>query len=358
MDNDKTIKEFKKSLLLEGYNRFPGMVYSAGVRIDQLSESQLYFQKEILNRYKNNFIDEETRTTNESDFDYAIFCINEEINIRKSALNSVKWDYIAAPYFTVQEINSLLEDGSMISDRHHLVQDGEIVNSTNYGQKIKKLEDELRNTNDPDEIASIKQTLISLGWNPEVEYSTENAIKAKNRIERIYTKEMNEYCTFIDLHDDIKSCTNIVFNENYEEYPYKAIYISIYENGNVRIDDKPIIHEEFKNTPEMYRIFLDESIGSEVIKYKELFEESHIESDVLFSLPMNYNCYTIVKHICEAYNLIERPIIARVFDSSSGIDPDLNIIESFTKFCARNNNDTFDIACDSWKIFTSANVIR
>ena len=41
-------------------------------------------------------------------------------------------------------------------------------------------------TDDPEEIDNIKQALVDLGWNPEVDYNTENQIKAKKRIESIY----------------------------------------------------------------------------------------------------------------------------------------------------------------------------
>ena len=57
-----------------------------------------------------------------------------------------------------------------------------------YKEEIERLFNDLYNANDPDEIDSIKQTILSLGWNPEVDFNLDNIHEATKRIESIMTK--------------------------------------------------------------------------------------------------------------------------------------------------------------------------
>ena len=186
-------------------------------------------------------------------------------SIRKE--NTFKWPYSVAPYFTPEEVAQFK---------------GYYSESTrSYGDKgisydIKTLEDELRKTEDPEEIGrikseidalaaysgeaqdfyeatatqfeprswnkkildlttklsmtedseqidQIKQSLINLGWNPEIDYTTENQIKAKKRIESIYQERYKNILS-LDL-------TSLVEASNMNEEV-------IYESHNDKI--KPI----------------------------------------------------------------------------------------------------------------------
>jgi hypothetical protein len=48
---------------------------------------------------------------------------------------------------------------------------------------------------DPEQIDYIKQSLVDLGWNPEIDYTVENQIKAKKRIESIYQERYKDILT-------------------------------------------------------------------------------------------------------------------------------------------------------------------
>lgn len=197
------------------------------------------------------------------------FYTERAINIIKESIikeNTFTWPYSIAPYFTPEEIS---EFAGYYSEASRCFDNKSIFHN------IETLEDELRNTEDPNEIAaikaeldalgsysgeaeevyneatatqfeprswnkkvttlitqlrteenpeqidSIKQALIDLGWNPEIDYTTENQIKAKKRIESIYqerynnifsldltslveTADINDEITNEDTNDDIK----------------------------------------------------------------------------------------------------------------------------------------------------------
>lgn len=55
-----------------------------------------------------------------------------------------------------------------------------------WNKKVTTLITKLKMEEDPEQIDQIKQSLVDLGWNPEVDYTVENQIKAKKRIESIY----------------------------------------------------------------------------------------------------------------------------------------------------------------------------
>lgn len=67
-----------------------------------------------------------------------------------------------------------------------------------WNKKIVDLTTQLKMSEDPDEIDRIKQNLVDLGWNPEVDYTTENQIRAKKRIESIYQEKYKNIFT-LDL---------------------------------------------------------------------------------------------------------------------------------------------------------------
>lgn len=121
-----------------------------------------------------------------------------------------KWPYLTAPYFTIPEIIKLnnyyyeqpIQDISLISDLFLETHPGEIKSHSlrsDWGawhNKVVELMDELKNTDDPDEIARIKQELVNNGWNPEVDYCEANIEKARKRIERIMTEHMNNPASY------------------------------------------------------------------------------------------------------------------------------------------------------------------
>ena len=103
MNIDETIEKFRESTFLEGYNINPGFLYASAVRASELSDGQLAFQKEFLDRYTQ-INTSPLKETELLDLDYARFVVEEEISVRNDILNKFHWPYINAPYFTISEI--------------------------------------------------------------------------------------------------------------------------------------------------------------------------------------------------------------------------------------------------------------
>jgi hypothetical protein len=118
------------------------------------------------------------------------------------SVSKYKFPGMYCPYFTPNEVASytgyysdhideecvsLYEEAININTHHtpdHAFQ-------KSWNSKVGELHDKLKNTEDQDEIDQIKQDMISLGWNPEIEYNTENQIMAKKRFENIMNEMYN-----------------------------------------------------------------------------------------------------------------------------------------------------------------------
>ena len=186
--------------------------------------------------------------------------------------NTFKWPYSIAPYFTPEE--------SAQFKGYYSEASAAFANKSIY-HNIETLENELRNTIDPDEIAAIKaeldalgsysgeaeeiyseatgtqfepiswhkkvtmlmtqlkmeedplridqikQSLVDLGWNPEVDYTIENQIKAKKRIESIYQEKYKNIFT-LDLTSIVESLNTDeeVISESFDDH-IKPIHVVI-----------------------------------------------------------------------------------------------------------------------------------
>lgn len=100
-----------------------------------------------------------------------------------------------------------------------------------WSSKVDDLMDRLRSTEDPEKIGAIKQELISLGWNPEVDFTVENRIRAKKRIESIY-QERFKNILILDLTSLIESYSeDDVINESNKSNSIHPIHV-ILVKGN------------------------------------------------------------------------------------------------------------------------------
>lgn len=343
---EKTMKGFKESTFLEGGHSFPGFNYASGVRMSELTNAQLAFQKHFLEQYTN--INREPLTETEiRDIERSKFMVYEELKLRSNKINKVHWPYIESPYFTLSEINSLSEEGRLIDKRHN-ISHGEIIpNAKNYLQKIQDLELKLKSTEDPDEISEIKRIMIGLGWNPEVDCTQENMSLAKERLEKIYTAEMNDFCTFIDNTDFIDKTTSTTVSENNIDKDFAPLFISIYENGTIKLYNSPVIDDSI-GLADIYCIYLNKSIAEHVLSVKEMFEDDG--DNAIFVMPSNYACYSVVKNIHEAYGFENRAIITKwhdVWNVDDNLDKIKNVCESFSQ-----SSDTTD-----YNLYMSATVL-
>lgn len=105
-----------------------------------------------------------------------------------------------------------------------------------WNKKIVTLMTQLRTTEDPDEINNIKQSIIDLGWNPEVEYTAENQIMAKKRIESIYQERFkNIFSLDISSIVEVSDITNEIINESAND-EIKPIHVVLVK-GKTKFSD-------------------------------------------------------------------------------------------------------------------------
>ena len=186
--------------------------------------------------------------------------------------------------------------------------------------------------------------MISLGWNPEVECTQENMIKSKERIEKIYTQEMRDFCKFIDVTND--DFSSIPVNEQEFDNDIKALYITVYKNGNAVLCEHPTLDED----GDIYSVHMQASTMNNVMALKELFEER--ADDAIFIAPSNYECYTILKNISEAFGIDSNPIVSKVYDCYSGKEFNAQDIANNVEYRKRNINDDnykMQLSCTVWE---------
>ena len=331
-------EKFNETLL-----KSPGLICTMAT-VNQLTDSQLQFQREVLEGYSNNFINEDAEEiVDEATIRHALKLVDEELTIRGDKINTVKWEYINCPYLTTSEINNILTENEVRRNIRKRVIHNDI-NPNNYQDKIKELELKLNSTDDPDEIAYIKNLMISLGWNPEVECTQENMIKCKERIEKIYTQEMRDFCKFIDVTND--DFSSIPVNEQEFDNDIKALYITVYKNGNAVLCEHPTLDED----GDIYSVYMQASTMNNVMALKELFEER--ADDAIFIAPSNYECYTILKNISEAFGIDYNPIVSKVYECYSGKEFNAQDIVNNVECRKRNINDgdyKMRLSCTIWE---------
>ena len=142
--------------------------------------------------------------------------------------NLYKIDSDIFPYFTRMEIDNLEGYYSDYTNEEYIELYENFMHSydsaKSWNAKVEELEFMLHNTNDPEEINQIKQDLISLGWNPEIEYNIENAIKAKERFESI----VNEKSRFEIIDSDKFILEDNIIEESskkQEVYPISIVTV-------------------------------------------------------------------------------------------------------------------------------------
>lgn len=104
------------------------------------------------------------------------------------------------PYFVPEEIIDLEGYYSdIVSDAvlEHLLPHHHDDHQKSADRLMEELRDRLRNAEEPEEIHQIKQDMIALGWNPEVDYTEESAKMAKTR----YLSILNDKYHWIRLED-------------------------------------------------------------------------------------------------------------------------------------------------------------
>lgn len=174
-----------------------------------------------------------------------------------------EWDFINAPYFSPEEIENL--DG-MYSDNvsENAIEINKEYSKYYYGSlnefDIIKWENAINELNlfiqresinsipDYNKINEYKESMLHLGWNPELEFTAENKLKAKNRLLRVRNKQNR-----LEFYDASSYFNSISENDYIEEsakkkklYPISIVLIkgdSTFSNAITKVT-----HSEFSHS--------------------------------------------------------------------------------------------------------------
>lgn len=133
---------------------------------------------------------------------------------------SFYWPYTESPFFIDEEIEQLRDyyaesgnesyhdyfDESSYPAYH--TSNNRDNTSKSWNSRIMQLQNQLDMEEDPQEKDKIKQNLVDLGWNPEIEYNQESQIMARNRFVNLMTERMCN-TEIIDIQSLIEN-----YNEN------------------------------------------------------------------------------------------------------------------------------------------------
>lgn len=148
-------------------------------------------------------------------------------NAKKKILNKIKsineqskfkWEFMYAPYLSPKEIFELegfysdtVEDSSNEIFKEYVNYCYGYENNFDilkWDNEVRRLMYKLEYAKTIDDKNSIKQSLIKVGWNPEIKYTNENKIKSKNRLENIFN-EMYKNVSVLNIESQLNS-----FNES------------------------------------------------------------------------------------------------------------------------------------------------
>lgn len=135
------------------------------------------------------------------------------------------------PYFLPEERALFREYYSDIHDNendalYEAVYAGSWEKTKSWMERVSELDEELKHATEPEEIDRIKQAMVDLGWNPEIEYNMRTQEMARIRIESIINDRINKI-TVIEATDDCGADYDIIEESSKKEtiYPVHVILV-------------------------------------------------------------------------------------------------------------------------------------
>ena len=148
------------------------------------------------------------------------------------------WPSIECPFFTDEEIEDLKDYYSESgTESYHDYFDETVLSFNNkkvthnksYGERIIELQNKLKTENNPEEIDKIKQNLVDLGWNPEIEYTAESQAMARKRFIGL-NSELLPKINILDARSFVESIDYSNINEVNTEKQYSVSVVLIRGN--------------------------------------------------------------------------------------------------------------------------------
>lgn len=186
--------------------------------------------------------------------------------------DTIKWEFIYAPYFNPNEIIQLegfysnnvspkcIEIFNEYRDYYYGYNNN--FNIMEWNNEIDKINHKIKLESNSQNINNLKQDLIMLGWNPEIQYTPENQIKAKQRLENIINESykgfklynLNSlYQQFIDTDD-----TPIAESAKDALYPVHIVLVkgsSLFSNVTTKVTNGPFSHAAICTTNNFDKLY-------------------------------------------------------------------------------------------------------
>lgn len=110
-------------------------------------------------------------------------------SVIESAIIENTEDNLILPYFTVEELKNMkisysestIDNPNIKIIRDNYLETGKLENQYLYYSTLLELSDLLEITRDDDSKQKIKQSMLEIGWNPEIPISKSSILKVKNR---------------------------------------------------------------------------------------------------------------------------------------------------------------------------------
>ena len=253
--------------------------------------------------------------------DYSKDKIKDALINRIKENNSFKWNYADAPYFTEAEIGYILNEHFHRDENQH---DANFhrVDPEIYRNKIVELQELMKKTEDPELLSKYKEELISLGWNPAIDYNDITGQKAQERIASMYQDEMAKM-PIIDCSSELES-----IDEEMHSNINNAINIIVYESGKNKIIAGEIDSLDESGLCEIYSMYYTGKI--------DINECESIGNKTSFNLPMNCRASLIANK----YNSFD--ILIKTY-SGLAEQCDINSINEYNKRLYHNYDYISDL---------------
>lgn len=193
-------------------------------------------------------------------------------------------------YFMPEEIEGLI--GYYCEDAEDAMIIDTIEHDT-HSEKLADLQQELKDTNDPDEIARIKQTMVNMGWNPEVDFSFENCVLARERIEFLENQYFKTRGMILNIEDAVND--NCYYTKIAESNGFGTIILSISSDGK----EAKLGINEYKPASEYDEVY---ALNIEAAKIPDIEKSKTFNNPVLYNPP--YGCTNNLKVMRLFENLI------------------------------------------------------
>ena len=257
--------------------------------------------------------------------------------------NTVKWGYVCSPYFTDVEHNDLMREHMAA---HHQMDQIKDVNHMNYNNRINIIQNSIKNTADQEEKDKLKNDLLSLGWNPNVEYNPENERTAMERIESVYNSELSR-AIIIDCSTDIRNSNN----SHLGRVPFREVcpyYIFVHESGKFAM-----VNHYIKTLPrlpsegicEVYTFFGDSILEEEFVN--NVFDYKPIAG--IFPIPMKI---IAVREMITLYEDLDKdlngkkPILKKAYEGPINETPVKKLNEwAIMTYLNPHQSEPFNLEC-------------